>query len=338
MLEDKPKLDMILQNIDQFVIEDPENQTAYLKFPKNNPWWNWYGSELETQAFYLKLLALCRPKDKRAAWLAKYLVNNRRNSGCWNSPRETALCVEAIADYFASSNEISSNINLEVYFDGQLKKQVNISPRNIFTYDAELLLKGNEVSSGKHTIELRRKGTGPLFFSASLFFFSLEKTIKSAQSDLSLDRKYYKLVKGKAVQQAPGIGGSPLLQPVEKYNRQPLADGDQLNAGDLVEVEMIINAKNDFEYAVVSDHKAAGFEPAEYLSGYCGAGLGAYVEYREREVCFYIRQMPRGIHSLTYRVRAGFPGIFSALPAQAKAVYAPELRANSDEAKVVIEH
>ena len=337
MLEDKPKLDMILQNIDQFVIEDPENQTAYLKFPKNNPWWNWYGSELETQAFYLKLLALCRPKDKRAAWLAKYLVNNRRNSACWNSPRETALCVEAIADYFASSNEISSNINLEVYFDGQLKKQVNISPRNIFTYDAELLLKGNEVSSGKHTIELRRKGTGPLFFSASLFFFSLEKTIKSAQSDLSLDRKYYKLVKGKAVQQAPGIGGSPLLQPVEKYNRQPLADGDQLNAGDLVEVEMIINAKNDFEYAVVSDHKAAGFEPAEYLSGYCGAGLGAYVEYREREVCFYIRQMPRGIHSLTYRVRAGFPGIFSALPAQAKAVYAPELRANSDEAKVVIE-
>lgn len=337
MLDDKQKLDMILQNIDQFVIEDPENQTAYLKFPPNNPWWNWYGNEIETQAFYLKLLALCKPKDKHTAWLAKYLVNNRRNSACWNSPRETALCVEAIADYFASSNEISSNINLEVYFDGQLKKQVSISPRNLFTYDAELLLKGADVSSGKHTIELRRKGTGPLFFSASLFFFSLEKTIKSAKSDLSLERKYYKLTRGSAVQQTPGIGGSPLLQTVEKYNRQPLADGDQLNAGDLVEIEMVINAKNDFEYVVVSDHKAAGFEPVEYLSGYCGAGLGAYVEYREREVSFSIREMPRGIHRLIYRVRAGFPGKFSALPAEAKAVYAPELRANSDESKVVIE-
>ena len=218
-----------------------------------------------------------------------------------------------------------------------MKKQVSISPRNLFTYDAELLLKGAEVSSGKHTIELRRKGTGPLFFSASLFFFSLEKTIKSAKSDLSLERKYYKLTRGSAVQQTPGIGGSPLLQTVEKYNRQPLADGEQLNAGDLVEIEMVINAKNDFEYVVISDHKAAGFEPVEYLSGYCGAGLGAYVEYREREVSFSIREMPRGIHRLIYRVRAGFPGKFSALPAEAKAVYAPELRANSDESKVVIE-
>jgi uncharacterized protein YfaS (alpha-2-macroglobulin family) len=337
MLEDKQKLDMILQNIDQFVIEDPENQTAYLKFPQNNQWWNWYGNEIETHAWYLKLLSRCNPKSKRTAWLAKYLVNNRKNSACWNSPRETALCVEAVADYFASSNEISSNINLEVYFDGQLKKQVNISPRNIFTYDAELLLKGLEVSAGKHTIELRRKGTGPLFFSASLFFFSLEKTIKSAQSDLALERNYYKLVKESAVQQSPGIGGSPLLQQLEKYKRQPLAAGDQLSTGDLVEIEMIINAKNDFEYVVIADHKAAGFEPAEYLSGYCGVGLGAYVEYREREVSFCIRDLPRGIHRLTYRVRAEFPGKFSALPAEAKAIYAPELRANSDESKIIIE-
>jgi hypothetical protein len=337
LLGDKQKLDMILQNIGQFCIEDPENQTAYLKFPQSNPWWNWHGNEIETQAFYLKLLSLCKPKTRQPAWLAKYLVNNRKNSACWNSPRETALCVEAVADYFASSNEISSNINLEVYFDGQLKKQVSISPRNIFTYDAELLLKGYEVSSGRHTIELRRKGTGPLFFNASLFFFSLEKTIKSAQSDLSLERKYYKLVKESAVRQSPGIGGSPLLRQAEKYSKQPLTDGDQLKAGDLVEIEMLVNAKNDFEYVVVSDHKAAGFEPAEYLSGYCGAGLGAFVEYREREVSFYIRELPRGIHSLTYRVRAEFPGRFSALPGQAKAIYAPELRANSDENKVVIE-
>lgn len=337
MLGDWQKRDMILQNIDQFCIEDQENQTAYLKFPQNNPWWNWYGNEIETQAFYLKLLALCKPKAKQTAWLAKYLVNNRKNSAHWNSPRETALCIEAVADYFASSDEISSNINLEIYLGGQLKKQVSISPRNIFTYDAELSLNGSDITAGKHTIELRRKGAGPLFFNASLNFFSLEKPIKSAQADLALDRKYYKLVSESVLQQSPGIGGSPLWQRAEKYKRQPLAEGEQLKVGDVVEIEMVINAKNDFEYLVITDHKAAGFEPAEYLSGYCGASLGAYVEYRQREVLFYIRELPRGIHSLTYRVRAEFPGKFSALPAQAKALYAPELSANSDEGKVVIE-
>ncbi|MHB9138119.1 MAG: alpha-2-macroglobulin family protein [Victivallaceae bacterium] len=334
---DSQKLDMVMQNLSQFTTEDPENQTVFMKFPDNNCWWNWTGNEIETQAFYLKLLAKYNPKGKLAAGMTKYLVNNRKYSDLWGSPRETALCVEALADYFVSSNEINSNINLEVFFDGQLKKQVNLNSRNLLSLNSELLLGGNEISSGKHTLELRRKGTGSLFFNASLCFFSLEKTIKNAKSDLGVERKYYKLIKDNTKQQAHGIGGAPLLQNVEGYKRLPVNTPDKIKAGELIEVELIITAKNDFEYIVISDHKAAGFEPAEYLSGYCGSSLGAYIEYREREVAFYIRRLPRGAHSLTYRVRAEFPGVFNVLPATGTAVYAPELKVNSDDNRITIE-
>ena len=34
------KLKMILQNIEQFVVQDEENQTAYLKLPAGG-WWYW---------------------------------------------------------------------------------------------------------------------------------------------------------------------------------------------------------------------------------------------------------------------------------------------------------
>ena len=44
------KLNMILQNIEQFVVEDAENQTAYLKLPDGNAWWYWWGSDLEANA------------------------------------------------------------------------------------------------------------------------------------------------------------------------------------------------------------------------------------------------------------------------------------------------
>ena len=44
----------------------------------------------------------------------------------------------------------------------------------------------------------------------------------------------------------------------------------------------------------------------------------------------------RGKHSVAYRVRAEVPGKFSALPTKASAMYAPELRANSDEMKLTI--
>ena len=65
-LGEKDKLAMILQNIDQYVVQDDENQTAYLKLPNEGYWWCWYGSEIETDAYYLKLLARTDPKGELA--------------------------------------------------------------------------------------------------------------------------------------------------------------------------------------------------------------------------------------------------------------------------------
>ena len=49
------------------------------------------------------------------------------------------------------------------------------------------------------------------------------------------------------------------------------------------------------------------------------------------------RTLARGKHSVSYRMRAEIPGKFSALPTRASAMYAPELKANSDEIKLRIE-
>jgi uncharacterized protein YfaS (alpha-2-macroglobulin family) len=46
--------------------------------------------------------------------------------------------------------------------------------------------------------------------------------------------------------------------------------------------------------------------------------------------------LARGKHSVSYRLRAEIPGKFSALPARASAMYAPELQGNSDEMKLGI--
>ena len=58
--------------------------------PAKNHWWAWYGSEIEADAYYLKLLARTNPKDEKASRLVKYLLNNRKHSTYWNSTRDTA--------------------------------------------------------------------------------------------------------------------------------------------------------------------------------------------------------------------------------------------------------
>ena len=60
------------------------------------------------------------------------------------------------------------------------------------------------------------------------------------------------------------------------------------------------------------------------------------MELRDQKVALFVRSLPRGKHSISYKMRAETPGKFSALPSRAEAMYAPELRANSDEIKISI--
>jgi uncharacterized protein YfaS (alpha-2-macroglobulin family) len=333
----KDKLDMIMRNIEQYLVQDDENQTAYLNLKNGSYWWYWYGSEYEAHAYYLKLLARVNPKSETASRMVKYLLNNRRHATYWKSTRDTAACIEAFADYLRATDEHKPDMTVEIYIDNRKFKEVKINPENLFTFDNKLVVLGDGVESGKHTIELRKKGKGPLYFNAYLTNFTLEDFITKAGLEIKVNRKYYKLIKVDKKIKVVGSHGQALDQKVEKYERKELANLSTLKSGDLVEIELEIESKNDYEYLVFEDMKAAGFEPVQVRSGYNANDLGAYMELRDERVCFFVRALARGKHSVSYRMRAEIPGKFSALPTRGYAMYAPELKANSDEIKINIE-
>jgi uncharacterized protein YfaS (alpha-2-macroglobulin family) len=330
---EQEKLAMILKNIRQYVEQDDENQTAWLRMPENS-WWCWYGSEYEAEAYYLKLLARTDPKGELAARFVKYLLNNRKNATYWNSTRDTALCIEALADFLRNSGESKPEMTVEVYYDGTLRKTVEITSADLFTFDNKFVLEGDAVASGRHTVELKRKGSGPLYYNGYLTTFTLEDFIKQAGLEVKVHRKYYKLIKADKAVETAGSRGQVIDQKVEKYERQELPNLAVVKSGDLVEIELEIDSKNDYEYLMFEDMKPAGFEPVDVRSGYNGNDLGAYVEFRDNRVVFFSRMLARGKHSVSYRMRAETPGQFSALPTRAAAMYAPELKGNSDEMKI----
>jgi uncharacterized protein YfaS (alpha-2-macroglobulin family) len=329
------KLKMILENIEQFVVQDEENQTAYLKLPDGG-WWYWYGSDIEANAYYLKLLSKVNPQDIRASRLVKYILNNRKHATYWNSTRDTSLCIEALADYMKASGEDQPNLTIEVWLDGKKQKEVKVDASNLFTFDNKFILEGDAVTTGEHTLELRKQGTGPLYFNVYQTNFTLEDFITKAGLEVKVQRKFYKLTRVDKAVDAQGSRGQAVKETIEKYDRSELPNLSTLKSGDLVEIELEIDSKNDYEYLLFEDMKAAGFEPVEVRSGYNGNEMGAFVEFRDERVAFFVRQLMRGKHSLSYRLRAEIPGKFSALPTKASAMYAPELKANSDEMKVGI--
>ncbi len=333
---DEKKTAMMERNIRQFLKYDEENQTAYLEMGHRWYWWFWYGSEIEANAAFLKLLSHTAPKDKVTSGLVKYLLNNRKHATYWNSTRDTALCIEAFADYIKATGEDKPDMTVEVLLDGKVMKDVKINAENLFVADNTLRLVGKEVTSGKHKLTLRKKGTGPLYTNAYLSYFSLEDFITKAGLEVKVERRYYRLIEREKASHSAGSRGQVVGKKLMKYDREQLKSLDEVVSGDLVEVELIVESKNDYEYIMIEDMKAAGFEPVEVRSGYNGNPLGAYVEYRDEKVCFFTRWLPRGKHSVTYRLRAEVPGKFSALPTKISAMYAPELCGNSDEIKLKI--
>ncbi len=329
--------DMIVRNIDQFITVDDENQTAYIDMPNNTYWWYWYGSNIEANAHYLKLLARINPEDPKAAGLVKYILNNRKHGTYWTNTRDTAYCVEALAAYLEATDELSPELTVEVWVDGEQKQTVEITKENLFSFDNSFILEGEALTSGEHTVELRKSGKGPLYHNAYLTYFSLEDFITKAGLEIKVQRKFYKLVQNKeATATVAGSRGQVVDQKKLKYDRVELENLDEVTSGDLIEVELEIDSKNDYEYVIFEDLKAAGAEAVDLQSGYTKDGLGAYVEFRDERVAFFMRTLSRGKHSVSYRLRAEIPGQFSALPARAYAMYAPELKANSDEMKIKI--
>jgi len=331
------RLAMIIRNIDQFLQQDDENQTAWLQLPESTRWWRWYGNEVEANAIYLKLLALTDPKGVRASRLVKYLLNNRRHATYWNSTRDTALCIESLAEYMDRSGESTPDVTIDVLIDGKVAKSVKVDAANLFSFDNAVVIEGDALSGGKHTVEIRRKGEGSVYFNTWLSYFTTEDFIGKAGLEIKVQRKYYRLVRRKdATSDVAGGRGQVLKQDRLVYDRQRVEHLGNLTSGDLVEIELEIESKNDYEYLVFEDPKAAGFEPVDRQSGYTGGYPRVYRQLRDDRVVFFFRALNRGRHSISYRMRAEIPGRFSALPTRGSAMYAPELKANSDEIRLGI--
>ncbi|MDR0361467.1 MAG: alpha-2-macroglobulin [Planctomycetota bacterium] len=332
--------DVVFKNINQYVVRNERNATAWLERPTFGWWW-WYNDEVETLAWYLKLASRVDPKGDDAAAVAKYLLQNRKNGSYWRSTRDTAYAIEALADFAARSGETAPDMTVSVYYAGDLVLKRKLD-RETLLDEHVFILEGVAVETGNQEIRIEREGGGRLYFAGSLDVFSLEDPIPAAGGDLRIRRDFYKLVRDDRKEIAASATGAAAKETRVNYRRERLAspfdDGEviPLEPGDLVEVELTIDAANDYEYLVFEDMKAAGLEAVELTSGHDHKNLGAYVEYRDQKVTMFLRDLPRGAYNLSYRLRAEVPGWFSALPTFGGGMYATDLFANSDEMKVKI--
>lgn len=342
-LEDEDRARIVLRNIMQYVEHNPETGVAWFRTPDRG-WWYWYNSDIETNAWCLRAVVRLEPKSEVAPKLVKWLLENRRNGYYWRSTRDTTLCVAAMSEFVLASGEGRPDYVLTLNFDdGAVVKKVRISKENFFTYDNTFVIEGVALTGGRHTLAITKDGPGALYYSAYLRYFTKEEDIKAAGLQLKLQRRYFLLRQMPYEVEVEGAEGQKLKERRLRYERvpldvardKPLADGDRVESGDVIQVELRVESDNDYTYLVFEDMKPAGCEATEVRSGgKAQEGFYSYMEIRDEKVAFFANAIGRGEHLLRYRLRAEIPGVFHALPATVRGMYVPELRANSDEAVI----
>ncbi len=340
----------LLRNVLQFVERDDSNETAWVRTPQRY-WWFWWNNDIETNAWALKAIVTLDPKNDLAPGIVKWLLNNRRNGYYWRSTRDSALVIAAMTDYMVISGEADPDYSLTVSVDGRPMKEVKLNRENLFTFDNRVLLYGLHVKPGPHEITLSKDGPGALYYSCYLSYFTLEEDIEGAGNEIFIEREYFKLIPRTEEVALPDPGVASTLpagqhEPLPRtgrtelragYKRVPLNTGDSVVSGDKIEVVLKITAKNTYDYLVFEDMKPAGCEPVEVRSGARWAGgVCAHIEFRDEKVAFFVGLLEQGQHVLRYKLRAETPGKFHALPTNGFAMYAPEVKAISDEMRLTI--
>lgn len=331
-----PEQKTVLHELENFLKRDPLAGTAHLNIPVR--WrFDWAGSETAAQAAYLDLLLQTSPESGLTEAVARYLTINLRNAPSRTSTRSLGEAVGALANYIRLSGEAVPETDVMIKLDEGHIKSFRITKENVWNNDFSVTIPAEMLYSGKHILEISCAGRGAVYYQAMLSCFSQEQRIGAAGQELKLDRRYYRVVTSGTASGAPDGLGRLRNMRSDMESRVPLTSPAKVRAGDIVEVELIPETKNDYDYVEFRDRIPAGFEYVKPQSGYISWEPAIYAEFATEGPRFYLRNLTRGMASIRYRIRARFDGTYTALPAAGAGVYAPELRANSSDTFLTIQ-
>jgi uncharacterized protein YfaS (alpha-2-macroglobulin family)/tetratricopeptide (TPR) repeat protein len=323
---------IVLSNIKDRVVLSKETNTA--SWGKSSGYYYWYDVGTEATSYSLKALLRLDSSSPLIPQAVNWLVRQRQGTR-WFNTKDTAIACYALADYLRSTGELNPDLTIIVDVDGQEVRRAKVTKENLFTFDDEVKIVAGELGVGAKEISIRTEGKGNCYWSTYAEFFTKEESIQGAGSEVYVTRRYEKLTPKKVKKKRTIYDANARKNKEEEYEaiefeRSKLTEGEKLTSGDLIEVSLDIDARNNFEYVMFEDPKPAGCEPTELQSGYqWGGGLGTHTELRDEKVAFFASYLPQGKHTIAYRLRAEIPGEFHALPAFGECMYTPFVKGNS---------
>jgi uncharacterized protein YfaS (alpha-2-macroglobulin family) len=314
---DTEKVGTVLRNLDNTPQVGPDQTMHWGKSP--DECWRWWQDGVETTAKVLDLKMLTQPESLQIPYMVDWLVDQRRGAE-WKSTKDSAEVTKTLIRYLVNYPELS-NPMVVTYMLNEASGAMTVDPQAYENPDETAELSANGLLEGDNTLTLTRySGTGPIFYTVALEYYTEAEDIPAVQGSVTLERNYYIIERYKKKGRM-------------EERRVPL--DRPLKTGEELEVEIKINSPYDFDYVMLEDPRPAGCIYTETESGYHW-WINGYVELRTEKRVVFFEKLRRGETKFSYRLKAEVPGDYAALPASIMGMYSPDIGSNTASKRIEV--
>ena len=294
-----------------------------------------FHSATRTDAMVLLALLRTHPSHPVVAKLARGLLEQRGSSGFRNT-QETAYAVLALAEYARIYEKKTPNLTARAWvprLGAQPQWEAQFSGRSFGTQTIKLpmvqLLPALMPSAGRPSgdpgdappgLILQLTGQGRLYYRVGLEWTPSATELPARAQGLRIERR---------LRTAQG----------------PVTAASELPPAEPVAIDLTIENRALINYVVVDVPLPAGLEAVQLHLGRGQraatlpgdrSGLVSHQEVRRDRALLFFDLLPPGTHTHTIYVRATTPGRYSLPPAQAEAMYTPEIYGRSSSLRVAV--
>jgi uncharacterized protein YfaS (alpha-2-macroglobulin family) len=260
------------------------------------------GSDVRSTAIVTSALLAVAPDHPAIEKLAAGLKKAQLPSGRWRNTQDNLYGLVALADYARSRAQGSSQVVVMLGGEKLVARTVQGGKPLILRRPL------SKLSQGALTIE----SEGRALYAVRLTEGRVDRPATATDKGITITREYL-----------DPASGRPLLSP---------------KASQLVRVRLTVNTASERHYVAVRDRLPAGLEPVnsrlatEKQSAAQGEGDGwmppkwVHIDLRDEGALVFADHLDAGQHVFEYNARATLPGEFGVLPAEAEAMYEPEVR------------
>lgn len=278
------------------------------------------GTAVETTAHVLAAILRLAPNDPYVPAAARWLMLARTGSA-WDTARDSALAVSALASYARSAHEGHASYRYRIAVNGATKLLGAATPGA--PVSSHLQVPVADLHHGGSSFTVSRflpggsVGGGPLYYVAQLHYFLPATSMAPLDQGISVARRYLNL------------SGQPITA---------------VAAGSTVQVELTLTSGRTLTHLAVNDPIPSGFEPIDQSLQTSKQGLFdawelealppgvrnlspylRHTDLRDDRVSLDASSLPPGRYRYSYLAQATVSGSYAVAPVRAAEVFFPEV-------------